>query len=189
MTLNPFRSFKIIGALAVIFIQHTHAQITLSTAYPIIYSSQDAEHRDLYITTLDGSDKKRLTNFAGGNGYSAWSPDGKRIAFYAKYDDRKTWSIHTVNAEGTNRQRLTQMKDYWDNSPTWSPDGATIAFARAFTDEEGNRQFQIWQMNADGTQQQQIQSLSGGGPYFGPNGQIVYHSQPGPSEIFIANAD
>ncbi|MEO1049368.1 MAG: DUF5050 domain-containing protein [Bacteroidota bacterium] len=160
-----------------------------STPYAIAYSSHEIGGRDIYLTDVEGKSKVRVTNYDGGNGYSAWSPDGKQIAFYAKYDSKKTWSIHTINSDGTNRKRLTHANSNWDNSPTWSSDGSKIAFARAYKDTAEAWQYEIWIMNSDGTDKQQIKGLEGGGPYFTPDGQIVYHSQPGPSEIYIANID
>ena len=145
--------------------------------YAIAYSSNESTDesatRNIYLSDPEGKSRIKLTDFPGGNGYSAWSPDGKRLAFYAKYDDRKTWSIHTMNADGSNRQRLTHLQYAWDSSPTWSPDGRQIAFARAYKDSLGVRQFEIWIMNADGSGQQQIKGLAGGGPYFAPDGPLV----------------
>ena len=186
------KRLPLLSILTLLFAQSALAQDNTAapqSAYAIAYSGGSSGHRDIFITDAEGKSKLKITDFSGGNGYTAWSPDGKRIAFYAKYDDKKTWSIHTVNTDGTKRQRLTNLKNAWDNSPAWSPDGTQIVFARAYTDEAGERQYEIWTMNADGTGQQPIEGLHGGGPYFTPDGQIVFHSQPGPSEIFIANAD
>lgn len=164
-----------------------------STSYPIAYSSTKPGpgKYDIYLTNPKGESKVRITNFTGGNGYSAWSPDGKRIAFYAKYDNRKTWSIHIINSDGTNRKRLTHAKNKWDSSPTWSPDRKKIAFAREYRDANKVIQTEIWIMNPDGSEQTQIKSLSGGGPYFTPDGRIVFHSeyQNKKSEISIADID
>lgn len=156
-----------------------------SSAYAIAYSYNN----DIHLSDAAGKSKIKITNYDGGNGYSAWSPDGKRIAFYSKYDDRKTWSIHTMNADGTERKRLTNLQYAWDNSPTWSPDGSKIAFARAYRDSSEVGHYEIWIMNADGTDQRKINGLEGGGPYFTRDGKILFHSQPGPSEICIANMD
>lgn len=158
-----------------------------SMPYEIAYTSKESGNIEIYLGENDGKSNIKSTNNNGG--YVAWSPDGKRIAFYAKYDERKTWSIHTMNRDGTNKKRLTHVKDYWDNSPTWSPDGSKIAFARAYKDSSNVRQYEIWIMNADGTNQQQIKGLSGGGPHFTLDGSILFHSQPNPSDIFIADMD
>ena len=161
-----------------------------STSYKIAYSSLTSGILEIYQRTNPTS-KSNIKSTQVKGGYSAWSPDGKRIAFYAKYDSKKTWSIHTVNSDGTNWKRLTHAKNKWDSSPAWSPDGKKIVFAREYRDANKIVQTEIWIMNADGSEQTQIKSLSGGGPYFTPDGSIVFHSeyQDKKSEISIADID
>ena len=158
-------------------------------SYPIAYSSYDLGNREIYLTDTEGKSKIKITNFVGADGYPAWSPDGERIAFYAKYDEGKTWSMHTMNNDGTNRMRLTHEKNKWDSSPTWSPDGKKIAFAREYENSEGNWQEEIWIMNSDGSEQTQLKALSGRAPCFMNNGSILFHSKSPQSEICIANSD
>ncbi len=115
------------------------------------------------------------------------SPDGNRIAFSFWQDSH--WEIYTVNMDGSGRQRLTETPlrvimqknrsevvrnaegyltlrpvqgdaavSNWNNvAPAWSPDGSRIAF---MTDRTGR--WEIWVMNADGSNQQ---------PMF-PNGAV-----------------
>ena len=62
-------------------------------------------------------------------------------------------SIYVMNDGGTGIRRLTDNK-FSDNTPCWSPDGTQIAFARS---PRGNIQKrQLFIMNADGTNQQQL---------------------------------
>lgn len=157
--------------------------------YTIAYSSNESGNREIYLTDAEGKSKIKITNYAGGDGYPKWSPDGKRIAFYAKYDGRKTWSIHTMNIDGSDRKRLTHAKNKWDSSPTWSPDGKKIAFAREYRDSEGIWHEEIWTMNADGSEQTQILPLSGTAPSFLQDGRILFNSKSQYSEICIANSD
>lgn len=155
----------------------------------IAYSSKESNNREILLTDTEGKSKINITNYSGDHGYPEWSPDGKQIAFYAKYDENKTWSIHTMNIDGTNRKRLTNDKNKWDSSPAWSPDGTKIAFAREYQDSENVWHEEIWVMNSDGSQLTQIKELSGVSPSFLQDGRILFHSKSPNSEICIANSD
>ena len=91
----------------------------------------------------------------------AWSPDGSKIAFMFNQHDH--WEIYVMNADGSNRVRLTKEEPFAGRppnnvSPAWSPDGRHIAF---FTDrnsdsEPGEDSEPLWElyvMNADGSDQ------------------------------------
>ncbi|MEW5248032.1 TolB family protein [Microbulbifer sp. 2201CG32-9] len=161
------------------------------TLYTIAYYSNKSGHGEIYLTDVEGTSKFRLTNRANNDGYPAWSPDGKHIAMYAYHDGNKTWSIHTINIDGTNRKRLTHAKNKKDYAPTWSPDGKRIAFAREYRDTEKTLQTEIWIMNSDGSGQTQIKPLSGGAPDFTTDGRIVFNSafKDKKNEISIADID
>jgi Tol biopolymer transport system component len=98
----------------------------------------------------------------------AFSPDGSKIA--VSYRQHDHWEIHVLNADGSGRVRLTETPwriigdqrlngeepRLWNNAaPTWSPDGSQIAF---LTDRNG--QWEIWIMNADGSDQQPLFSAN-----------------------------
>lgn len=160
-----------------------------STSYEIAYSSKESGDVEIYLTDVQSRSKTKITDHPGNDGYAAWSPDGKRIASYAYHDGRKTWSIHTMNIDGTDRKRLTHAKKKWDSAPAWSPNGNKIAFGRGYQDSLGIWQEEIWVMNADGSEETQIVALNGGGPCFMPDGKIVYHSKSNTSEIYVADTD
>ncbi|MFP2994790.1 serine hydrolase [Spongiivirga sp. MCCC 1A20706] len=166
-----------------------NGQLSESTSSTIAYSSTESGTIEIHQINANGKSTIKSTNEKGG--YLAWSPDGKHFAFYYKYDDKKTWSIHTMNRDGTNRKRLTHEKNKWDNSPTWSPDGKKIVFSRAYKDTDKNWKKELWIMNSDGSQQTQLKSLNGGGPYFTPEGKIVFHSEfkDKKNEISISDID
>jgi Tol biopolymer transport system component len=94
---------------------------------------------EIWLMAADGSGRRRLTereppgNDAAGSSSPAWSPDGSQIAFAAqtgtRAEDQRLSELFVMNADGSNRRRLTTNDDY-DGEPTWSPDGTRIAFTR-----------------------------------------------------------
>lgn len=143
----------------------------------------------IYLTDREGQLFTKIPNVKGD--YVTWSPDGKKLAVRQYHDNGKTWSIHTMNIDGTNWKRLTHEKNKWDSVPVWSPDGKKIAFAREYEDSQGVYQAEIWMMNSDGGEQTQIEPLKGSNPAFTPDGRIVYSSayKDKKSEISIADID
>lgn len=160
-----------------------------SESYTIVFSARESDAREIFLSDEDGSSRIKVVSLTGDDGYPSMSPDGTRLAFYGKYDERKTWSIHTIDIDGTNARRLTHVKNVWDSAPTWSPDGKTIAFAREYDDPENGWQEEVWLMNPDGSEQRQIETLQGRAPYFLADGRLLFHSKAGPSQICIANVD
>ncbi|GAA4278694.1 DUF5050 domain-containing protein [Aquimarina mytili] len=175
MNTNNFKQARVFFILIFLFgiiASGQESDNSKSPFYTIAYTSKETGNVEIYSGNIEGKSTVKSTNENGG--YVAWSPDGKQFAFYSKYDDRKTWSIHTMNSDGTNRKRLTRAKDKWDNAPDWSPDGKKIVFAREYKDSEGVWHPEIWIMNSDGSEQTQIKSLKGSNPYFTPDGRIVF---------------
>ena len=78
----------------------------------------------LYVMDADGKNVRRITQNMVVGGRNDWSPDGKRIAFYAGVPYRR--DIFVINADGSGLQQLTNESD--NRGPTWSPDGKWIAF-------------------------------------------------------------
>jgi hypothetical protein len=107
------------------------------------------DDRSLYAISTDGRDISPV-----------WSPDGSRIAFGFHQHDH--WEIYVMNADGSNRVRLTQEELFAkpppnNVSPAWSPDGRHIAF---FTDRNGK--WELYVMNADGSDQRPMFSMGEG---------------------------
>ena len=100
-------------------------------------------HKDItkacvYVMNLDGSDIVHLSKgLRNTDAYgAAWSPDGRKVAFYTDGPAAQFHDIFVVNADGTNRVNLTKHQPgKGDRSPRWSPDGREILFE---TNRDGN---------------------------------------------------
>ena len=73
----------------------------------------------------DGSGERRLTRNPGNDFGSAWSPDGRRIAF-GRGVGGTAQQIYVMNADGSGQRRLTRLAAY-NSVLAWLPDGK-IAF-------------------------------------------------------------
>jgi Tol biopolymer transport system component len=73
----------------------------------------------------------------------AWSPDGTRIAFTARWREPTQMDIYTVAATGGKSLPVT-TDEATDWSPAWSPDGRHIYFA---SDRSGS--MNLWRVRVD----------------------------------------
>lgn len=100
-----------------------------------------------------------LTTFPGAETEAVWSPLGTTIAFVANQTGNdEIWTLtmpeQTLSAQSElaqDMQQRTTNEWAWDKHPSWSPDGGQLVF---YSNRSGERQ--IWVMNADGTNQQNI---------------------------------
>jgi Tol biopolymer transport system component len=83
---------------------------------------------DLWVTDVTNPDPHRLVRSPRiSENCPSWSPDGSTIA-YARDAILQNWDIATMNADGSNRRRLTRDHPRAQYSPDWSPDGSKILF-------------------------------------------------------------
>jgi uncharacterized protein (DUF885 family)/Tol biopolymer transport system component len=123
-----------------------------------------------------------------------WSPDGREVV-YVRRVGRSDHELYVMSADGSGATRLTDRPDSIESEPAWSPDGSRIAF---ISNERPNLmtfsgRFQIWVMNADGSDQTLLTEIGGANtsPDWSPDGQrILFDStRDGNHEIYVMNAD
>jgi TolB protein len=86
-------------------------------------SRKSKDHVGVYLHSKDG--ESLLTKDVSSAEVGSWSPDGRRIAFRAKVDER--YDIYVTNLDTGKTRPLTKGPGIkWH--PIWSPDGSTIAF-------------------------------------------------------------
>ena len=116
------------------------------------------------------------------------SPDGTRIVYCSSRDSIYS-QIYTVNADGSNAKRITNIGTGDACGPVWSSDGKKIAFY-AFALSNPSRNPEIWVMDPDGSNQKRIAD-HGLDPTWSPDGhQIAFASKrDGIFQIYAMNAD
>jgi Tol biopolymer transport system component len=158
----------------------------------------------LYVVTRNGTDAHLIATVPGQPevGHLSWSPDGNTLLF-------DTWnSIYSVGADGShltdllagqfgtlgfNPQGMIQGPYF----PSWSPDGKRILYLHApCTDIWCTRSYELWAMNADGTQKDLLYRSVDPIVYFAPavwspdGQQILFSTYTGTySGLMTINAD
>ncbi|HEV8629260.1 MAG TPA: hypothetical protein VGV61_03015 [Thermoanaerobaculia bacterium] len=64
-----------------------------------------------------------------GEGWPAWSPDGRQIVYASQ--ETGNYSLYIMDHEGEHRRRVTSPRPpYWDARPQIAADGKSVVFNR-----------------------------------------------------------
>ncbi len=80
---------------------------------------------EIYKIKFDGSGLTNLTNNPAADYHPSFSPDGTRVTFVSERENN-TVEIYTMNADGTNPERLTHSG--FATMPSWSVDSERITY-------------------------------------------------------------
>ena len=146
----------------------------------------------LFVSNLDGSDARPLTDGSGAVWGSRWSPDGKRIAF-ADRDANHVLNVDVMNADGSDRRHLTHFAASEGSAqmPAWSADGRNLAVQSGAPDKPAH----LWIVDASTGAAQKLAAhddpYNDEVPAWFPDGKrIAYQSdRTGKMEIWVMNAD
>ena len=87
--------------------------------------------------------------------HASWSQDGAKITF-SKYVEGESLEIFTINADGTNLQRITN-NTWKDIQPCFSPDGSKICFiSYRHPDVDFFSGAELFVINIDGTEEARL---------------------------------
>ncbi|MCG6950717.1 MAG: S9 family peptidase [Acidobacteria bacterium] len=82
---------------------------------------------DIFLVSIDGTQRRQLTSDPGVESDYSWSPDGSTVVFSAKRGNDEKSQIYTIRIDGGEARRITDAEKGAAN-PLWSPDGGLIAF-------------------------------------------------------------
>ena len=124
-------------------------------------------------------EKLYMTRAVGG---TAWSPDGKTIAFISNISGRN--NIWLVPSEGGWPTQLT-VSDQRQARPAWSPDGKWIAY---MSDYDGDEQWDIFMVAPKTGEVKNVtntREIAEEDPAWSPDGRyLVYMVKPKTSSVF-----
>lgn len=166
----------------------------------IVYSLyRNGEEDDSVIKKVraDGTHQRTLdqtcTDPCLTDGYPAWGPQGRRIAFQRGLGPRRgqnsMFALFVMGADGSHAQRITQRgrnplvrQPFGDFAPTWSPDGRRLAFERFMQATEHTA---IFTVRLDGTGLRRITPwwLDASQPDYSPDGRWILFRTRKDSEV------
>ena len=129
-----------------------------------------------------------------------WSPDGSKIIFERDFPNNGV--IEEISWDGTGLHELGECvmgNCIANGGPDYSPDGQQIVFVKILgSDANHPTSFNIWTMNADGTNPHQVTQENGniagdGEPSWSPDGEWIafgrFSNAKNAQAIFLIHPD
>jgi len=148
-----------------------------------VAASIEEQETQIWLYDLARQTLTRLTFEANNNSIPAWTPDGKRIAFFSNRTG--PLNIFWQLADGSGGLERLTTGEYLNAPHSWSPDGQLLAFTEVHP-STGN---DIWVLPLKDRKPQPFlrTPYSEGAPRFSPDGRwLAYAStESGRNEIYV----
>ena len=152
---------------------------------------------DIFVMPPIALPQVQLTTARPDDAQSAWSPDGRRIAFKSRRNNNN--ELYVMNPDGSAQTRLTNSSRVSEGQPAWSRDGTRLLY-RQTPDNPVTENADIWQIDVDPAAPNARPVLERTGderyPSYSPDGtkilfrgdlDLVDHS--GDEELYVMDAD
>ncbi|HKD06720.1 MAG TPA: protein kinase, partial [Bryobacteraceae bacterium] len=140
----------------------------------IAFVSDRSGSREIWLALADGAGQKRVTNFNGPDvGGLQWSPEGDRLAFYAR--DQGHSDIFILDCDAASMQCGNPKRVISGSRaevPSWSADGKSLYFA---SDRTGG--WEVWKQAISGGQAVQVTLKGGYASRASRDGKWLYFSK------------
>jgi tricorn protease len=135
---------------------------------------------DLWAVPVAGGTATRLTSHPADDRRSAFSPDGKWLAFDSDREGARNLFLMPIDRTGgalaTGSIRRLTMSDRGATLTGWTPDGQALTFAATL--EPGiyrsTRMYRVW---LDGSMPQRLSDAYGSWPRLSPDGSALYFNR------------
>jgi TolB protein len=137
------------------------------------------------IMNADGSGFRRLTSENNlQHYYPSLAPDGQSV-LYAGFREANVYEIYELDLNDGSVDRLTNKIGIL-NAPEVSPNGRSIVFKRT---NPANGQNQIWVMDRNGENAENLPQVYGWDPTWSPDGKTILFAsdRDGPVQLFTVN--
>lgn len=153
-------------------------------AYTTLTSGAGTQTGDIWTMNPDGSDKLLAVGDPLYDAQPDWAPDGTRIAFRSRRDDRFEVSVIDFRVrDAAGRPVVTDVARPTDNAqssqPAWFPDMSGIVYRRTQT-PAGPTRADLWAMDVDGTNRRPL--------YVAPEDQWYPSLSPDKTKLLFATS-
>jgi Tol biopolymer transport system component len=139
----------------------------------IAFVSLRSGTHEIWSSASDASNPVRVTSMGGPIVVGPqWSPDGRRIAFFATTGVAGKYVAYVTGAEGGRASRLTRAETHLEALPVWSRDGRWI-----YLTSGRSGSLQIWKMPLQGGDAIQVTRGGGAEPSESPDGRTIYYTK------------
>jgi Tol biopolymer transport system component/putative hemolysin len=163
----------------------------------IVYTCFGLTTSDICVVNADGTGILNLTDTPDlDEGFPAWSPDGKSIAFTTRRDGNN--EIYLMPAPAAGAQAVAAASEWVqltdnpadDFAPAWSPDGSQIAFVSDRDQKPGINDIYIMRSDGSGVRRLTADTAIDYEPAWSPDGLLIAFrsNHDGPADIYVISA-